>query len=160
MSRYRNDPRAIRALVRPDEIHRDVYLDPELFDLEMEQLWRHTWLYVGHDSQVPNPGDFYTTELARVPVLMIRGTDGLVRVLPNRCAHKGTRLASAVHGKCVGGALRCPYHGWTYRLDGTLHEVVNAAHGGIRNQEFDKALRMAACTAARPRQLLTEATER
>jgi benzoate/toluate 1,2-dioxygenase subunit alpha len=123
MSRYRNDPQAIRALVRPDEIHRDLYTDPELFDLEMEQLWRHTWLYVGHDSQVPNPGDFYTAVLGREPVIMIRGSDGAVRVLPNRCAHKGTRLASAVHGKCLGGVLRCPYHGWTYRLDGTLRSV-------------------------------------
>ena len=123
MSRYRNDPEAIRSLVRPDEIHRDVYLDSELFDLEMQQLWRHAWLYVGHDSQVPNPGDFYTTQLAREPVIMIRGTDAVVRVLPNRCAHKGTRLASAVHGTCQGGALRCPYHGWTYRLDGRLRTV-------------------------------------
>lgn len=123
MSRYRNDPQAIRSLVRPDEIHRDVYLDRELFDLEMEQLWRHTWIYVGHDSQVPNPGDFYTTHLAREPVIMIRGSDGLVRVLPNRCAHKGTRLASATHGKCVGGVLRCPYHGWTYRLDGKIRTI-------------------------------------
>jgi benzoate/toluate 1,2-dioxygenase alpha subunit len=123
MSRYRNDPRAIRALVRPDEIHRDAYLDPELFDLEMEQLWRNTWIYVGHDSQVPQPGDFYTTHLAREPVILLRGSDGAVRVLPNRCAHKGTRLVSAVHGKCHGGMLRCPYHGWTYRLDGRLRTV-------------------------------------
>jgi benzoate/toluate 1,2-dioxygenase subunit alpha len=123
MSRYRNDPRSIGALVRPDEIHRDLYIDPELFDLEMEQLWRRTWLYVGHDSQVPDPGDFYTAMLAREPVIMIRGSDGLVRVLPNRCAHKGTRLASAVHGKCLGGVLRCPYHGWTYRLDGKLRSI-------------------------------------
>jgi benzoate/toluate 1,2-dioxygenase alpha subunit len=123
MNRYRARPHAIRALVRPDEIHRDVYLDAELFDLEMEQLWRHTWLYVGHDSQVPGTGDFYTTQLAREPVIMIRGTDNVVRVLPNRCAHKGTRLASAVHGKCLGGILRCPYHGWTYRLDGQLRTV-------------------------------------
>jgi phenylpropionate dioxygenase-like ring-hydroxylating dioxygenase large terminal subunit len=148
MSRYRNDPRAIRALVRPDEIHRDVYLDPGLFDLEMEQLWRHTWLYVGHDSQVPNPGDFYTVELARMPVLMIRGTDGLVRVLPNRCAHKGTRLASAVHGKCLGGTLRCPYHGWTYRLDGTLRTVpLKSGYEGTAFQESQAAQGLRAVTS-------------
>jgi len=123
MSRYREHPQAIRELVRPAEVHRDVYVDPELFDLEMTQLWRNTWLYVGHDSQVPAPGDFYSTQLAREPVIMIRGTDGVVRVLPNRCAHKGTRLVSAVHGKCQGGTLRCPYHGWTYRLDGRLRTV-------------------------------------
>ena len=84
MSRYREHPQAIRELVRPAEVHRDVYVDPELFDLEMTQLWRNTWLYVGHDSQVPAPGDFYSTQLAREPVIMIRGTDGVVRVLPNR----------------------------------------------------------------------------
>jgi benzoate/toluate 1,2-dioxygenase alpha subunit len=123
MQRYRDNPQAIRALVRPASVHRDVYLDPELFDLEMEQLWRTTWIYVGHDSQVPNAGDFYTTQLAREPVIMLRGSDGAVRVLPNRCAHKGTKLVSAVHGTCAGGALRCPYHGWTYRLDGTLRTV-------------------------------------
>ncbi len=123
MSRYRNDPQAIQALVRTDEIHRGVYLDRELFDLEMERLWRNAWVFVGHDSQVPNPGDFYTTQLGREPVIMVRGTDSLVRVLPNRCAHKGTRLASAVHGKCVGGVLRCPYHGWTYKLDGKIRTI-------------------------------------
>jgi benzoate/toluate 1,2-dioxygenase subunit alpha len=137
MSRYRNDPQAIRALVRPDEIHRDLYLDPELFDLEMEHLWRQTWLYVGHDSQVPNPGDFYTAMLAREPVIMIRGSDGVVRVLPNRCAHKGTRLASAVHGKCIGGVLRCPYHGWTYRLDGKLRSV--PLKSGYEGTAFDRS---------------------
>ncbi len=123
MQRYRDNPLAIRSLVRPDSVHRDLYVDPELFDLEMAQLWRNTWIYVGHDSQVPSAGDFYTTQIAREPVIMLRGTDGTVRVLPNRCAHKGTKLVSAVQGKCAGGMLRCPYHGWTYRLDGTLRTV-------------------------------------
>jgi benzoate/toluate 1,2-dioxygenase alpha subunit len=146
MNRYRNDPEAIRALVRPDEIHRDAYVDPELFDLEMEQLWRHTWIYVGHDSQVPNPGDFYTTQLAREPVIMVRGSDGLVRVLPNRCAHKGTRLVSAVHGKCLGGMLRCPYHGWTYRLDGRLRTVPHKACVKCRRSTI-----AASCSPGSPR---------
>ena len=55
MTSYRNDPAAIRALVRADAVHRDVYLSQEIFDLEMERLWRNTWIYVGHDSQVPQP---------------------------------------------------------------------------------------------------------
>jgi benzoate/toluate 1,2-dioxygenase alpha subunit len=135
MQCYRDNPRAIRSLVRPDCVHRDVYLDPELFDLEMEQLWRTTWIYVGHDSQVPNAGDFYTTQIAREPVIMLRGSDGAVRVLPNRCAHKGTKLVSAVNGKCAGGALRCPYHGWTYRLDGTLRTV--PLKGGYEGTGFE-----------------------
>jgi benzoate/toluate 1,2-dioxygenase alpha subunit len=123
MQRYRGNPAAIRALIRPDSVHRDLYLDEELFELEMTQLWRNTWVYVGHESQVPNAGDYYSTLIGREPVIMVRGQDGTVRVLPNRCAHKGTKLVSAVHGKCAGGALRCPYHGWTYKLDGTLRAV-------------------------------------
>ena len=123
MNQYTSDPAAIRGLIRPDSIHRDVYLDPELFELEMTRLWRRAWIYVGHDSQVPLAGDFYSTQIGREPVIMVRGADSQVRVLPNRCSHKGTKLVSAAHGKCQGGLLRCPYHGWTYRLDGTLRSV-------------------------------------
>jgi len=113
---YRDQPEAIRALVREDAVHRDVYLSQELFDLEMERLWRNTWIYVGHDSQVPNIGDFYSTEIARQPLIK-------VRVLMNRCAHKGARLVSAMHGQCENRLLRCPYHGWTYRLDGSIRTI-------------------------------------
>jgi len=123
MNRYRDNPAAIRGLVRPQSIHRDLYVDPELFELEMTHLWRNTWIYVGHDSQIPAAGDFYSTVIGREPVIMVRGADEQVRVFPNRCAHKGTRLVSAVHGSCQGGLLRCPYHGWTYRLDGTLRTI-------------------------------------
>ena len=137
MGDYRHNPQAIRALVRPESVHRDVYLDTELFELEMERLWRNTWVYVGHDSQVPNPGDYFTTQIGREPVIMLRGADGAVRVLPNRCAHKGSRLVSAVHGRCAGGALRCPYHGWTYRLDGSLRTV--PLKGGYEGTGFERS---------------------
>jgi phenylpropionate dioxygenase-like ring-hydroxylating dioxygenase large terminal subunit len=100
-----------------------VYLDPGLFDLEMQRLWRNAWIYVGHDSQVPAPGDFYTAQVGSEPVILLRGADSKVRVLPNRCSHKGTKLVSVTRGRCQAGLLRCPYHGWTYRLDGTLRAV-------------------------------------
>jgi benzoate/toluate 1,2-dioxygenase alpha subunit len=122
MSRYQSNPAAISALVRPDSIHRDVYLDPELFELEMSRLWRTAWIYVGHESQTPNVGDFYTTQIGREPVILLRGED-VVRVLQNRCAHKGTMILKGRSGQCVGGVLRCPYHGWTYRLDGAIRHV-------------------------------------
>jgi phenylpropionate dioxygenase-like ring-hydroxylating dioxygenase large terminal subunit len=123
VNRYLDDPEAVRALVREDCVHRDVYLSPEIFELEMRHLWRNTWIYVGHDSQVPNAGDYYTTELARQPVIMLRDAEGAVRVLMNRCAHKGASLLSAREGHCEGGLLRCPYHGWTYRLDGSIRTI-------------------------------------
>jgi phenylpropionate dioxygenase-like ring-hydroxylating dioxygenase large terminal subunit len=119
MSRYRHDPDAIRRLVQPDQVHRDVYLDQELFELEMERLWARTWVYVGHDSQVPNPGDYITTDIATRPMIMVRHDDGSVRVLHNRCAHKGAKLLSAPAGN-TGRFLRCPYHAWSYTTDGAL----------------------------------------
>ncbi len=122
MPEYRHSAAAIRALVRDDAVHRDVYISPELFDLEMERLWRSAWTYVGHDSQVPNSGDFCTVNIAGQPLLMLRGTDGAVRVLLNRCAHKGAKILSANSGNC-GKLLRCSYHGWTYTLDGSLRTV-------------------------------------
>jgi len=122
MGKYRGNPAAIRALVRDQQVHRDVYLDPELFDLEMEQLWRNAWIYLGHASQVPQPGDYITAEIARQPVIMVRHSDGSVRALMNRCAHKGTRLVSDRAGH-VNRAFRCPYHAWTYRTDGSLLAV-------------------------------------
>ncbi len=123
MAKYRDNPALLRELVRDDSVHRDVYIDPEVFELEMERLWRRAWLYVGHDSQVPAAGDYFTTTLAREPVIMLRDQEGLVRVLMNRCAHKGAQLVSATHGHCDAGLLRCPYHGWTYRLDGTVRTI-------------------------------------
>ena len=58
---YHTDPASIRALVQPDRVHRDVYTDPDVFAAEMEHLWANTWVFVGHDSQVPAEGDYFTT---------------------------------------------------------------------------------------------------
>jgi phenylpropionate dioxygenase-like ring-hydroxylating dioxygenase large terminal subunit len=138
MNRYGADPASIRDLVRPGRVHRDVYLDPELFELEMARLWRNAWIYVGHDSQVPSGGDFYTAQIGREPVIMVRGADAKVRVLPNRCSHKGTKLVGATHGKCRAGVFRCPYHGWTYRLDGTLRSVpLKSGYAGVACESPD-----------------------
>jgi len=120
---YFNNPSAIRALVRDEAVHRDVYVSPEIFDLEMTQLWRNTWIYVGHDSQIPSPGDYFTTNIALQPVILLRDNSGQIRVLMNRCAHKGAKLVSAPHGHCEAGLLRCPYHGWTYLLDGSIRTI-------------------------------------
>jgi benzoate/toluate 1,2-dioxygenase alpha subunit len=122
MSKYRDDPRALAGLVEADRVHRDVYTDPEIFQLEMERLWSRTWIYVGHASQVPQPGDFITVDIAAKPVIMVRHGDGTIRVLMNRCAHKGTKVVSALAGN-TGKTFRCPYHAWTYRTDGSLINI-------------------------------------
>ena len=112
-------PHEAAALVQPHQVHRDLYLSPEVFALEQQHLWGRSWLFVGHDSQVPAAGDYTTCTLAGQPVLMIRGDDGRIAVLHNRCAHKGAPLATDAAGH-ADRFLRCPYHGWTYKLDGRL----------------------------------------
>ncbi|MGL4280662.1 MAG: Rieske 2Fe-2S domain-containing protein, partial [Albidovulum sp.] len=119
MSRYRGNPEAVRGLIRETEVHRDVYIDPEVFDLEMEHLFANTWVYVGHGSQIPNPGDYYTTTIGAQPVIMVRHTDQTIKVLYNRCPHKGTKIAIDGCGN-AGKFFRCPYHAWTFKTDGSL----------------------------------------
>jgi phenylpropionate dioxygenase-like ring-hydroxylating dioxygenase large terminal subunit len=109
----------LRALVRGPEVHRDLYIDPEIFDLEMRHLFANTWLYVGHDSQVPEAGDYYTTTIGTQRVVMVRHTDGTVHVLHNRCPHRGVQIFGQGCGN-TGKAIRCPYHAWSFRTDGTL----------------------------------------
>ncbi len=111
----------ILALVQPDRVHRDLYLSEEVFRLEQEHFFANTWNYVGHTSQVPKPGDYLTVEIGARPLIVVRhseGDDG-IRVLMNRCSHKGSRVVSAPCGN-TGKVFRCPYHAWTYRTDGSL----------------------------------------
>src|SRR5665213_361370 len=105
--------RDIAALVQDDRVHRNLYLSAELFALEQQHFFANTWLYLGHASQVPAAGDYLAVDIAGRPLLMVRQADESLRVLYNRCAHKGTKLVSDESGS-TGKFLRCPYHAWTY----------------------------------------------
>jgi phenylpropionate dioxygenase-like ring-hydroxylating dioxygenase large terminal subunit len=105
-------------LVQPDRVHRRVYTDPRIFELEIAQIFEKSWILVGHDSQVPSPGDYVTAEIGRQPVIMVRNRDGRLNVLFNRCAHKGAELEVERRGHI--DAFRCPYHGWRFDLDGKV----------------------------------------
>ncbi len=118
-TRYAGRADEIRALVRDREVHRDLYVDPGIFDLEMKHLFANTWVYVGHASQVPNSGDYFTTTIGVEPVVMVRHSDGTVKVLHNRCPHKGTKVANELCGN-TGKFFRCPYHAWSFKTDGSL----------------------------------------
>ncbi len=111
----------IGTLIEPGRVHRRVYTDPDLFELEMERIFGRAWLYVGHASQVPNPGDYITTELGRQPVIMVRHRDGSVQVLLNRCTHRGAKVVNERSGHAQ--RLTCCYHGWSFDTDGTLATV-------------------------------------
>ena len=122
MSNYRGNPDAVRALVKADQVHRDLYISQDLFELEQENFFSNTWNYVGHDSQVPKPGDYITYEVAGKPLIIVRHTDGTVKVLMNRCAHKGSKLVNTDCGN-TGKFFRCPYHAWTFKTDGSLLSI-------------------------------------
>ena len=109
-------PDAINDLIEPGRVHRDVYTDPELFELEMERIFGRAWIFVGHDSQIPNPGDYITTEIGRQPVILIRHKDASARVLLNRCSHRGAKVLNDASGNAK--SLICLYHGWSFGTDG------------------------------------------
>lgn len=119
MSRYASDRSAIADLVRPTEVHRDIYIDEDVFRLEMKHLFANCWVFVGHDSQAPNKGDYFTTEIGTQPVIMVRHTDDEIYVLHNRCPHKGTKIAIDRSGN-TGKFFRCPYHAWSFKTNGCL----------------------------------------
>jgi PAH dioxygenase large subunit len=103
------------------EVSRRVYADPEIFEIEQDRLFRRTWLFLAHESELSNAGDYVTRELAGEPVVLIRGDDGKIRGFLNSCRHRGMRLCRADHGRL--SIVRCPYHGWTYSKTGALLSV-------------------------------------
>ncbi|MEO8117941.1 MAG: aromatic ring-hydroxylating dioxygenase subunit alpha [Rhodoferax sp.] len=138
MSKYQGPPEAVAAkiagLVRAAEAHKDLYIDQELFELEMSQLFVNTWVYVGHASQVPKGGDFTTTTVGTQPVVMVRQADGSIKVLHNRCPHKGVKVAGEACGN-TGKFFRCPYHAWTFKTDGK--PLAMPLKKGYENTGFD-----------------------
>src|SRR5437773_10600918 len=108
----------IEALVRGDSVHRAAYVDPAVFALEQERIFRRAWLYVAHESEVPRAGDYVLTRLGPAEVILARRDDGGVSVLHNCCAHPGARIVSEPSGN--PRQLPCPYPSWAYRLDGSL----------------------------------------
>lgn len=94
------------------------YRDPELAELEQTRIFARSWQLVGHEADLPAAGGYMTTTAGAQPVLVIRDDEGTLRAFRNVCRHRGSRLLSG-SGEC-GKAIRCRYHGWTYRLDGEL----------------------------------------
>jgi phenylpropionate dioxygenase-like ring-hydroxylating dioxygenase large terminal subunit len=125
--------RDIDRLVEPERVHRRVFTDPALFELEMDRIFGRAWIYVGHESQVPNPGDYFTTQVGRQPVVMSRHRDGHIYVLENRCPHKGALVCPDRTGHAE--RLMCMYHGWRFDCDGSLLSV--PVHSGYDGTCFD-----------------------
>ena len=121
------------ALVEDERVHVSLYTDPRIFADEMDRIFHRGWVFIGHESEIPSAGDFVTRPLGEQPVIMTRTAAGEVVVLLNRCAHRGTLVCAAERGHAR--VFACPYHGWTYDIDGTL---LGVPYPGGLDAGFDK----------------------
>lgn len=107
--------------VQPDRIETAMYTDPTLFDVEMKKIFHRTWVWVGHTSDIPKPGDYITSHVGLEPVIVVRDRKGQVNVLVNRCRHRGSTVCESHKGSAA--SFVCPYHGWSFAQDGSLRGV-------------------------------------
>jgi phenylpropionate dioxygenase-like ring-hydroxylating dioxygenase large terminal subunit len=112
---------ALSAMVERGRVHSAVYTDSAIFEIELERIFHRTWVYIGHASEVANAGDFRLRSIGRQPVILVRGNDGMVRVLMNRCRHRGAVVCEVEAGR--EKVFRCWFHGWSYDNTGKLLSV-------------------------------------
>jgi Rieske 2Fe-2S family protein len=119
----------------PKTLPQKYFVSPEVFEEEQEKIFARQWVLVGHQSEVARAGDFFLGDVAGESVIISRDRDGVVRGFYNVCRHRGTRLCE--EGRGHAAAIQCPYHAWTYGLDGRL---VGAPHmdevKGFQKEEF------------------------
>ena len=107
------------------------YIDQDYFRLDLEMIWYRDWLFMGHDCEIPKAGNYFTVQVGDYPVVIVRGRDKVIRAFHNTCRHRGHRVCTQEKG--ASAKLVCPYHQWTYDLDGSL---VFARQMG---EDFDKS---------------------
>lgn len=121
------------------QVDRRAYTDEDLAAQELTRIFDRCWLYVGHESEVPEPGSYVAREVGGRPVIMARGSDGVIRVFANSCPHRGALLCSQPAGQTR--SFRCPYHDWTFSNQGDLTGVpIPDGYGsGFRKADFSLA---------------------
>lgn len=119
-TRILTDGTAVDELIDRErrEINLRVYSDPEIYQIELERIWSKAWIVAGHESEIPNPGDFVTRKIGDDPVILVRTRDGSIECLLNVCPHRGTTVCRTDAGN--ENVFRCIYHGWVFNLDGSF----------------------------------------
>jgi glycine betaine catabolism A len=102
-------------------LDRPFYTEPEILDLDIHKVWMSNWIYVGHISQLPKPGSYFTYQVSDEPVIILRDEQGKVQALMNICRHRGSLICNDPQGQVK--KLVCPYHQWVYDLDGKLRSA-------------------------------------
>ena len=114
---------------------RNIFTDPELFEMEMKHIFEGNWIYLAHESQIPNVNDYFTTFMGRQPIFIARNKAGELNAFINACSHRGAMLCR--HKKGNKAAYTCPFHGWTFSNSGKLLKVKDAAGAGYP-ESFNK----------------------
>ncbi|WP_109514746.1 aromatic ring-hydroxylating oxygenase subunit alpha [Pseudomonas ovata] len=109
------------SLIKHDRVHTSLYTDAKLFDMELEKIFYSTWVWVAHISEIPESGSYKSTYIGKQPVIVVRDRKKQVHVHLNRCRHRGATVCEHKKGKT--NSFVCPYHGWSYALDGSLRGV-------------------------------------
>ena len=107
---------------------REMFTDPRLFDLEMKHIFEGNWVYLAHESQIPEKNDFLTTMIGRQSIFIARNKDGVLNAFLNACSHKGAMLCRHKSGN--RSSYTCPFHGWTFNNSGKLLKVKDPAEAG------------------------------
>jgi Rieske 2Fe-2S family protein len=111
------------------------YVDPVVFQQELEKFYFRSWICAGRAPEIPQPGDYFLREIGRESVLLVRGTDEQVRAFFNVCRHRGTRICTVAEGR-FSGVMQCGYHGWTYGLDGQLRAAPHMDQPDFRLENY------------------------
>ncbi|MCZ4090079.1 aromatic ring-hydroxylating oxygenase subunit alpha [Sinorhizobium psoraleae] len=99
-------------------LDRAFYTDPDYYRQDLEHIWYKDWLFIGHDCEIPRAGNYFTVQVGDYPIVIVRDRQGTIRALHNSCRHRGSRVCTQHKGSSA--KLVCPYHQWTYELDGKL----------------------------------------
>jgi glycine betaine catabolism A len=128
----------LRARTPGVGLPRDFYTDDAIYRLDLELIYYREWLFVAHSVELPKTGSYLTVQIGAYPVLLVRAADGVIRAFINSCRHRGSRLCPESHG--TASKLVCPYHQWTYELDGRLFAARQMGAGFDRAQFSLKGL--------------------
>jgi glycine betaine catabolism A len=129
---------ALRHRQPGEPLPRVFYTDEEIFRTDLEHIFYRDWLFVGHTCEMPETGSYVTVQIGAYPILLVRGSDGVIRALVNSCRHRGARVCPESHGRA--SKLVCPYHQWTYALDGRLFAARQMGPGFDRSRYSLKAV--------------------
>ena len=103
-------------------LSRELYRNEEVYRQDLAQIWHRDWIFAGHSFEIEKAGDYITLQIGDYPVVIVRADDGKINAFHNACRHRGSRICSAAKGKSA--KLVCPYHKWTFGLDGKLSASV------------------------------------